>query len=599
LRCLKNISILFNHYSIFACAYLKSFRTMSATTSSTQKNYKSFSFPVKLPEKSTLKSMIEKFYHWEKTIPNKVFLRQPYGNTWKEYTFAQAGEQARKLATWLRQNFEPKSHIGIVSKNHSFWIISDLAIMMADCVSVPFFPTLNAEQLNQVLVHSDCKALLVGKLDDWKGMKGGIPSNVKTLALPDSPATELPQWSDVLQDVPPMKEDHKPNLDDIFTIIYTSGTTGMPKGAMLTHFHSAIAMEVNLEFMHLNHTDNQFFSYLPLSHIAERCLVEAFSLQCGGTVSFVESLDTFAQNLKDTQPTHFLAVPRIWTKFQMGILAKMPQKKLNLFLSIPILSGIVKKKIKEGLGLSRGRLVVTGAAPMPASLLAWFHKLGIKIQEVYGMTENHAACSIMRENNIKIGTVGQPFPGVEVRIDPDTGEIQMRAPWIMKGYYKDPQKTAEVIDSEGWLLTGDVGELDSQGFLKITGRVKDTFKTTKGEFIVPAPIEWSFATNHFIEQICVTGRTLDQPVALVVLSEIGLKASKQEVTESLKATCNEVNAGLPNYARIDKIIITKDAWTVDNGILTPTLKIKRNILEDKYRALLEKSAQSKSIVVWE
>ncbi|GAB4127444.1 MAG: AMP-binding protein [Raineya sp.] len=570
---------------------------MSSVVSS--KKYQSFSFPVKFPEVQNLKTMIEKFYHWEKTNPNKVFLRQPYGKTWKEYTFAEVGREARKMAAWIRSQYDAKTHIGLVSKNHAYWIITDLAIMMANCISVPFFPTLNAEQLEQVLTHSECKLLFVGKLDDWGNMKGGIPKGVETVALPDSPAKELKQWADISTSVEPLQENAKPAMEDIFTIIYTSGTTGMPKGAMLTHASTAMAMEVNLEFMKLNYSDNQFFSYLPLCHIAERCIVEAFSIQCGGTVSFVESLDTFAQNLADTQPTHFLAVPRIWIKFQLGVLAKMPQKKLDLFLKIPILSSLVKKKIKNKLGLSRGRLVVTGAAPMPASVLSWFHKLGIKIQEVYGMTENHAACTIMREDKIKIGTVGQPFPGVELRIDPDTNEIQMRSPWIMKGYFKDPQKTAEVIDGEGWLHTGDVGELDSQGFLKITGRVKDTFKTTKGEFIVPAPIEWGFATNNFIEQICVTGRTLDQPVALVVLSEIGLKASKTEVSESLDAIRKEVNEGLPNYARIDKIIITKEAWTVDNGILTPTLKIKRNVLEDRYALLLEKSAKTKETVVWE
>jgi long-subunit acyl-CoA synthetase (AMP-forming) len=286
-------------------------------------------------------------------------------------------------------------------------------------------------------------------------------------------------------------------------------------------------------------------------------------------------------------------------KISTRCFGKNASKKLDLLLSIPIVSSIVRKKIIKKLGLSRGRLVVTGAAPMPAAILAWFHKLGIKIQEVYGMTENHAACTIMRENNMKIGTVGQPFPGVELRIDPDTNEIQMRAPWVMKGYFKDPQKTAEVIDSEGWLHTGDVGELDDQGFLKITGRVKDTFKTTKGEFIVPAPIEWGFATNNFIEQICVTGRTLDQPIALVVLSEIGLKAPKSEVTASLDATRKEVNASLPNYARIEKIIITKEGWSVDNGILTPTLKIKRNVLEDRYIFLIEKSAKTSETIIWE
>ncbi|PKQ70068.1 AMP-binding protein [Raineya orbicola] len=562
-------------------------------------NYKSFSIPTKFPERSTLKTMIEKFYHWEKTMPDKVFLRQPYGDTWKTFTFAEAGREARKIATWIREQVPAKSHIGLVSKNHSYWIITDLAIAMADCISVPFFPTLNAEQLNQVLVHSECKILFVGKLDNWQGMKEGIPANVKTIALPDSPAKELLQWESIAPKIEPLQENVKPDLDEVFTIIYTSGTTGTPKGAMITHLNTAMAMETNIQFLHLNHNDNQFFSYLPLCHIAERCIVEAFSIQCGGTVSFVESIDTFGKNLEDAQPTHFLAVPRIWIKFQMGILAKMPQKKLNFLLSLPIISSLVKKKIKKKLGLSRARMIVTGAAPMPAETLKWFHKLDIRIQEVYGMTENHAACTIMREDNMKIGTVGQPFPGVELRIDPQNGEIQMRAPWIMKGYYKDPEKTAEVIDSEGWLHTGDVGELDDQGFLKITGRVKDTFKTTKGEFIVPAPIEWGFATNHFIEQICVTGRTLDQPVALVVLSEIGLKASKDEVSKSLEHSCKEVNAGLPNYARISKIIITKEAWTVDNGMLTPTLKIKRNILEDRYAPLLAKAMSSDKMVVWE
>jgi long-subunit acyl-CoA synthetase (AMP-forming) len=576
-------------------AYSQNFNLMATLT----QNYKSFSIPTKFPERSTLKTMIEKFYHWEKTMPDKVFLRQPYGDTWKTFTFAEAGREARKIATWIREQVPAKSHIGLVSKNHSYWIITDLAIAMADCISVPFFPTLNAEQLNQVLVHSECKILFVGKLDNWQGMKEGIPANVKTIALPDSPAKELLQWESIAPKIEPLQENVKPDLDEVFTIIYTSGTTGTPKGAMITHLNTAMAMETNIQFLHLNHDDNQFFSYLPLCHIAERCIVEAFSIQCGGTVSFVESIDTFAKNLEDTQPTHFLAVPRIWIKFQMGILAKMSQKKLNLFLSLPIISSLVKKKIKKKLGLSRARMIVTGAAPMPAETLKWFHKLGIKIQEVYGMTENHAACTIMREDNMKIGTVGQPFPGVELRIDPQNGEIQMRAPWIMKGYYKDPEKTAEVIDSEGWLHTGDVGELDDQGFLKITGRVKDTFKTTKGEFIVPAPIEWGFATNHFVEQICVTGRTLDQPVALVVLSEIGLKASKEEVSKSLEHSCKEVNAGLPNYARISKIIITKEPWTVDNGILTPTLKIKRNILEDRYAPLLAKAMNSDKMVVWE
>ena len=550
-------------------------------------------------QKEGLKSIAEKFYHWEKHSPNKVYLRQPSGSTWQEYTYAEVGRQARKMAAYLQSLGLPQmSNIGIISKNCAHWIISDIAIMMAGYVSVPFYPNLTAEQLRQVMEHSGCQVIFVGKLDNLDALPG-IPEGVQQIAYPISMAKHLAQWDELIADVAPLAENHIPDINDLFTIIYTSGTTGTPKGVMLQHYQPAAALETNLAFLHLQHSDNQFFSYLPLCHIAERCIVEAFSIQCGGTINFVESIDSFAENLQATQPTHFLAVPRIWTKFQIGILNKLPQKKLDLLLSIPLVSSLIKKKIKKGLGLSKARFIVTGAAPMPASLMAWYQKLGIRIQEVYGMTENNACCTIMRAENIRIGTVGQAFPGVEIKIEPETGEICMRADWVMSGYYKEPEKTAEVIDEEGWLHTGDMGELDKEGFLKITGRVKDTFKTAKAEFVVPGPIEWGFAANNFIEQICVVGRILPQPVALVVPSELGLKISAQDLRAALQETLIKVNQDLVSHEKVEKVIVVKEAWTPENGILTPTLKIKRNILEARYEASLQAWYDSPERVIFE
>ena len=285
--------------------------------------------------------------------------------------------------------------------------------------------------------------------------------------------------------------------------------------------------------------------------------------------------------------------------FELGVLEKMPQSKLNLFLKIPVLSSIVKKKIRTALGLNNTKLLLTGAAPMPPTLIAWYQKLGMNVREAYGMTENGGCCTVSPENDIRLGTIGKPYPGCDMKIEEDTGEICMRAPWVMTGYYKDPENTGKVLKEGGWLHTGDQGEFDRDGFLKITGRVKDTFKGAKGEYIVPAPIEAKFAVNNHLEQVCVLGRNLPQPIILAVLSEIGMQASKEEVKESLTETLTKVNTELVNYERLNKLVIVKDPWTVENKMLTPTLKIKRNILEKHYQESLLEWYDIKEKVVWE
>jgi long-chain acyl-CoA synthetase len=551
---------------------------------------------------STFKTMVENFISWEEKTPENIYLRQPQGDNFIDFTFREAGNQIRRIASGLQaMNLPAGSHIGLVSKNCAHWIMADIAISMAGHVSVPFYSTLIADQLNQVLVHSECKVLFVGKLDNWETMKDGIPAEIKCISFPlyyENSPKEFENWDDLVAKNKPFQDFKSPNPEAVGTIIYTSGTTGMPKGVMITYQGMVDALNDTQREVLLETPNAVFFSYLPLCHIAERNIVESASIATGGTVYFAESLESFQRNLQAAQPTHFLAVPRIWTKFQMGILAKMPQKRLDLLLSIPIISGLIRKKIKAGLGLSKAKLILTGAAPMPASLITWYKKLGINIREAYGMTENIGANSIMPADAIKSGTVGKPYNAVKIRIDPETSEIQMKASWNTIGYFKEPKLTAELI-RDGWLCTGDMGEMDSEGYLKITGRVKDMFKSAKGEYIVPAPIENEFATNPFIEQICVAGVTLPQPVALVVLSDVGRMTDREIIIKSLGDTVKQVNPNFKNYEHIKKIIIVRDAWSVDNNMLTPTLKIKRNVVENHYKIHMENWYEVEEIVVFE
>ncbi|MBX2842871.1 MAG: AMP-binding protein [Flammeovirgaceae bacterium] len=550
-------------------------------------------------ENEKLESLIEKFYHKEKSLKDKTFLRQPKGDSWIEYSWQEVGRQARCIASALiAMNLPPKSNIGIVSKNCAHWIMNDLAIMMSGHVSVPFYPNLNADQLEHVLEHGEVKVLFVGKLDNWDLMKPGVIGDIKCVAYPNSPATEYENWDDLLQKHEPLEGDPKPNLQEIATIIYTSGTTGRPKGVMVTNEQNATVMKSVEQIIPLYETEQRFFSFLPLCHVAERGVVETCSIYSGGTISFVESIDTFVKNLQDTQPTIFFAVPRIWTKFQLGVLEKMPQKKLDFLLKTPILSGIIKKKILTKLGLGKVVMAFTAAAPTPKSLHLWYQKLGLKLLELYGMTENAGACTVMPPQAFKLETIGIPYPGVDLKIDPKTSEILMMSDWVMKGYYREPEMTAEVLKN-GYLHTGDMGKVDEDGYLKITGRVKDIFKTAKGEYVVPGPIEWDFSADAYIEQICVMGTGLPQPIALVQLSEVGKAAEKSAVEHSFSTLLTLINAKTVDYQKVKKVVITKDEWNIENDIITPTMKIKRNKIDALYLEKAEKWYKQADVVLWE
>lgn len=547
------------------------------------------------------RSNLDNFLHWAKYTPKNLYLRQPIADYYIDYSFERAASEVKKIAQFIQNNLQDgPRHVGIMSKNSAHWILSDLAIAAAEAISVPFYATLTKDQLNQVLVHSDCQILIVGKLDHWEKIKDGIPEHILQIHTPESSEKTGYQWTELLQNTTEIESTPTPSPSDISTIVYTSGTTGMPKGVMINNGGIEAGINMARKIALLDTPGTRFISYLPLCHIAERNFVEFAATAAGGTIHFVENLDTFSRNLASARPTHFLAVPRIWAKFQEGILLKIGgQKKLDLLLRIPILNKLIRKKIQKGLGLDQNILAVTGAAPITPELLTWFQKLGIFIQEAYGMTENMGLNTLMPREKIKLGTVGKIHFDCETRIDSETQEIQMRAPYLSSGYYKEPKLTKELFTKDGWLKTGDQGRLDDENFLSIVGRVKDNFKTAKGHYVAPAPIENKLNTHEYIEQVCVVGVNLPQPIALVVLSAHAKSKEPSEINQALLELKQDVNPILKNYEHLKKMIVVQEDWTIENECLTPTMKIKRPSIEKKYEANFESWYTSEETIIYE
>ena len=528
-----------------------------------------------------------KFYELENLHRDKTFLRQPFGNSWEEYSYGEVGIYARKLASGLKSlGLRENAHIGLISKNCREWVIADLAIMMAGYISVPFFSNLTSKELNNLLEFGDVDLLIVGKVEDWENQKKGVPKDLPIISFPNyegfSIVTDGYQWFDFIEKHEPLEDCHQPKLNDTWTIIFTSGTTGNPKGVVLTYLALDRTKVIHSQSNPLKvdfKGNNQFISYLPLNHIAERIVIEHTALRYGGQISFVENLESFVKNLQSVKPSIFFGVPRVYTKFQIGILEKVPQKKLDIFLKIPILSSLIKKKLKKGLGLINANAIASGAAPLPETLRTWFRKIGIDIINGYGMTENCAITSQLFEFD-RPGSVGKAAAEVEIKIDSNNSEILMKGPFLMKGYYKLPDLTKKTI-KDGWLHTGDQGKIDKDGYLFVTGRVKDLFKTTKGKYIEPLVLESHFTDISEFEQVCVVGLGLDQPICLGVLSDIGKEKTKEEIHDFMGKHLEKTNSKLPGYQKISTFVVVKDAWTVENGLTTPTMKIKRNQI-DKY-----------------
>jgi long-subunit acyl-CoA synthetase (AMP-forming) len=319
-------------------------------------------------------------------------------------------------------------------------------------------------------------------------------------------------------------------------------------------------------------------------------------------IFFAETLDTFVKDLNRAKPTLFISVPRLWLKFQQGVSAKMPPAKLNLLLSIPILNKIIAKKVLTGLGLDQVKLAGSGSAPLPPALIHWYRRLGLNLVEGYAMSEDFAYSHTMTDTLNEIGYVGVPYEGVEVRIS-EQGEILIKSPGQMVGYYKRPDLDAEVFTADGYFCTGDQGERRPDGQLKITGRLKELFKTGKGKYVAPAPIENKLNSHPMIESSMVSGVGQSASYALVVLAEsirpkLSDPAFKAEVTEQMTALLKETNKDLADYEQMKMLVIAKEPWSIENGCLTPTMKIKRNKIEALVEPDVNKWYANKGAVLW-
>lgn len=550
---------------------------------------------------------LQRLYHWETTAPTRVALTQPMGGAAvQDFTWAQVGEQVRRMAAYLQaQGWEPGSRVAILSKNCAWWLMSDLAIWMAGYVSVPLYPTLAHDTVRQILTHSEAKACFIGKLDGWEGMKPGVPEGMPCISYPLSPADAIKNykgWDAICAGTQPLQGQPTRGADELATLIYTSGTTGMPKGVMHTFGNFAWALGAGIQRIAMNEQD-RMLSYLPLAHVVERVLVEHGWLRTGMHVYFAESLDTFAADLQRARPTIFFSVPRLWVKFQQGIHHKMPEQKLQRLLSLPLIGGLVRRKVQKALGLDQCRVAAGGAAPMPLALLQWYSRLGLHINEGYGMTENLAVSHLTIPGKNQQGSVGPVYDGVEHRIDPQTGEVQMRSPALMLGYYKEPELSSATFTADGWLKTGDKGRIDAEGCLHITGRVKDLFKTAKGKYVAPAPIEDKLGAHEAVEACVVTGANLGQPLGIVMLgAEAAAQAAdagyRSKLEASLQQHLKQINVGLDPHEQLQCIVVVTTPWTVDNDLITPTFKVKRNRIEDVYAANYERWENSGKKVIW-
>ena len=548
--------------------------------------------------------LLEAVYRHARERPDALYMTQPIGGgKVDQYSWARTVQEAKQMAAHLRSlNLPPKSQIAIMSKNCAHFMLADLAIWMAGHVSVALYPTLNAETVQYILEHSESKLLFVGKLDIWDELKPGVPDGLPCIAFPLSPPTEYPTWNEVISKVEPIEDEPTRDADDMALIMYTSGSTGRPKGVM--HSFGGITSAAGAIQQVLQTTvEERVLSYLPLAHAIERWLVETQSFLVGFKVFFAETLDTFVEDIKRARPTLFASVPRLWLKFQLGVFKKMPAKKLDLYMKIPVLSGIVKKKVLTNLGLDHVRFAGSGSAPIPEDLIAWYRKLGLELIEGYGMSENFAYSHMSVPGKTRVGYVGNTYPGVEQKIS-EAGEILVKSPGNMMGYFKEPEMSKESFTEDGFLKTGDRGVIDDEGRLKITGRVKELFKTSKGKYVAPAPIENLLNADQHIELSCVAGNGYPQAFAVVQLAEELLPTLEQDgvqdrVGKALKALLDSINKEVVQHEQLQFIVVAKDRWDVSNGMLTPSLKIKRAAIESEYESQVDDWYASKQPVIWE
>jgi long-subunit acyl-CoA synthetase (AMP-forming) len=557
---------------------------------------------------STTKLILDYVYDHEAQHADQIYLTQPIGaGATVDYTWRQVMDQSRRMATHLKaQGLEPGARIALLSKNCAHFFMAELAIWMAGGTTLGIFPTETAQTVRYQLEHSGASLLFVGKLDSWEQQASGVPDGLACIAFPLAPKTSFDSWDAIVERTLPLSGRLQRAPTDLAMLCYTSGSTGQPKGVMHSFERVTQASLVLSKYVTTTigeGTPWRTLSYLPLAHIFERAWVQCTSFIGGRThVYFAESLDTFLQDLNRARPTTFISVPRLWLKFQQGVFSKMPPRKLDRLLGIPIVGRMVGRKVLKGLGLDKVVLAGSGSAPIPAELITWYRRLGLNLMEGYAMSEDFACSHTSTSRFNAPGCVGIPLPGVEVRIG-EEGEILIKSPGQFVGYYKRPDLDALSFTPDGFFRTGDMGQRNEDGLLRLTGRVKELFKTSKGKYVAPAPIENRINAHPLVEMSLISGVGQPAAYAMVVLAE-GLRpqqgnaAVRAKVESELSQLLIDVNRDLADYEKLRMIVVSPQPWTIENGCLTPTMKIRRSRIESTVDAKVATWYVGNSPVIW-
>lgn len=581
--------------------------------------------------------------------PERPALRHMRDGEWHAISWAEYGTTVREVAAGLIElGIEAGDRVGILASNQPRWHMADLGIVSCAAISVPSYPTGAASQVGHVFGHSACRVCFVGDRDQLAKVllaRPQLPGLERIVMLgerPDGLDDELLITFDDLCSLGRGRLQHEPDavdersrgvrLEDLATIVYTSGTTGAPKGAMITHANIAGTIRALTSVVTVGPTD-RFLSFLPLSHIAERCVSHIGQILAGGETWFARSLATVPEDITACRPTIFFAVPRVWEKFQQaveGAVADAPgpvKAGVNAMIDLGLraadsrdggaplslrdqaarlaLDRSIGTLLRRQMGLDKGHLFVSAAAPIHPDLLRWFAALGIPICEVYGQTEGCGPTTMNPPDRIRFGTVGEPLPGVEVRIAPDD-EVMVHGPNVCAGYWHDPEGTAALLE-DGWMHTGDLGAFDG-GYLRIVGRKKDLLVTSSGKNIAPQDMETTLESDPFISQAIVVGEGRNFLTALIALDEETISdrlaghdgvsvhgshggvetLSTHPLVESrVAAAVERLNAEHAPAERIRAWRILPRELTVSGGELTPTLKVKRSVVMDQFSGLID------------
>ena len=576
-----------------------------------------------------------------RATPNAIALRKKSLGRWRTYTWAEYADRASRIGRGLVElGVEEGDRVAIHSENRVAWLLADMGIQGIGGVTVGVYPTSPAAEVEYLLAHSESKVVIVEdqeQLDKTLAVRDKLPS-LKKIVLVD--ATGLRGFSDpMVMTLAELEElgAQRPaeefvrlvaRLDEtwVAVVVYTSGTTGPPKGAMLTHYNLLAAASATARAFGVRAGD-EVVSYLPLCHIAERLISVVNAIALGYTVNFPESPDTVPQDLAEIQPTFFLGVPRVWEKYLATVEIRMqdasPLKRANYRfwmkkgrdLATKRMQGgspgglvyflgwlFLYRSIRKKLGLGRVREAVSGAAPIAPQVLEWFWSIGVPVREGYGQTEGTALGTLNPRDDVRIGTVGKPLIGLEVRIATD-GEILLRSPAVFAGYLKDDKATAETVDGDGWLHTGDVGMLDRDGYLTITDRKKDIIITAGGKNISPAEIENKLKVSPYVKEAIVIGDRRKYLAALIGIeydtvgnwaskhgvpfTTYGDLSSKPEVVALVQAAVDSVNVDLAQVETIKRFALLPRELDQEEGELTATQKVKRAAIASEFSDLIE------------